>query len=1380
MTPAERQAVAKAVRIASAGATRKARQRADRDALIAKFRSGQYLTPQDRRQIAAGFDIGVHGLVGKTFSNLLEAAANTPAGVYELGKASALDHRDLLRGDPGFKRSRKLAKAIGESTVQTVRHPLRRPGDTLLLGVGALTGGAGLVSRTSAAGSAARAASAAGTSPVRAALTRPGFQGGSLLSRPIPGVRVHRVGDLEVRGRYSASPAVRGVQKAKDRLVERSAGTAPGEAYAIRKAGKELGQNRRVAEDAARGPAKRLARMGRRLTGPQQQALRVWGQGLTVDEKINQYRLAIVELADAELPDHVKETRANDLARRIALTDAARGYLDDAGEIADFQTPRQGPRRGASPKHLRAVARQARRVAGDTPGGRERVLLEAGLIEPEQAAFRLHAPGRIAKGATWTTAAQHAVQQLDRIERERRKLKPKDTVVPGAVTTTERPRTRKEWEDEQRRQGKPIPEPRFPDRPGGLDAPSQKRLDDLNSVLDPLIASWAKEVRGQIKEAGKGGSPIKSKEAWVSERHGKKGREVDLPPEDQKVWEIEQFGYAQGDLGGYRNRHANSPEEIAEEMLSQLAGRDKQIDLDLNTLLAVRAELAAQGIDFTKLRKALDERDELLRRAADAVPSPDEAFAPVVPREPEPDYGTVAVTRREPDRTVPGELDEASIAALAELDRQEMAAFYDLDRGDQAKLVGQEDFEGGRFRVPDVPQKLPQAPMVGRGSVYRGGIPRPPKSITEGYTGALEQTGGYRVKTTRVTAESALEAHKYRNVLDLRRQILRAGQKQRPADTKLVQWVPVRKQRLTAKQRRMLTESQPHPDSETGLLVTDAERASVGSQWERFLEDVFPEKEFANVQVGASVPNVVWVPRQMLANMNRPFQRSPWAPGVAVLDTALNLVKFGVIPLKTAYVTANAAGNLLFNVVQQGVFLARNWKQAVTLLRDERTASVAREVMGSGGMQALVSGNPKGSARLNQFMHAYGNVASELMLEPMMRLSALVHEMNRFGHKTTAQQYRLLTDPKMADERNMIVRRGKDAIIDYDRLGPLEKAVVRRALFIYPWVKGATLYGGHFLMEHPVQAAVYSQLANVGREQAERDLGPVPSYARGSFKVGGTDDMPLVVNPATISPFSQAAEIGHAALGSLKGGGGSADQVGGLLHPGIQAAIEAGFKRDQFTGAPLQGSFLGLLAERSLKQTAPAVLAENLAKADRPPGRRAFPMTQGQALLRSGVGSFMPRTANRKVLNEAARTEREHGLTPAARGRRTVFRERREVFEAMKRNNPELLRDGRLPAPVRKAYNRKAEVEAARRQSQSRAHGDSLTYYRNVAVAEAKLLERWGALPKGSAARIEKRVANMELEAVRDGVRAMRDDLMPDAYRDITSAGTRYLERTGG
>jgi hypothetical protein len=54
----------------------------------------------------------------------------------------------------------------------------------------------------------------------------------------------------------------------------------------------------------------------------------------------------------------------------------------------------------------------------------------------------------------------------------------------------------------------------------------------------------------------------------------------------------------------------------------------------------------------------------------------------------------------------------------------------------------------------------------------------------------------------------------------------------------------------------------------------------------------------------------------------------------------------------------------------------------------------------------------------------------------------------------------------------------------------MERAVIARVIFFYPWVKGSTSYAAHFVANHPVEAMIAQQIGSAG--QAE----PVASSAR--------------------------------------------------------------------------------------------------------------------------------------------------------------------------------------------------------------------------------------------------------------------------------------------
>lgn len=1285
------------------------------------------------------------GLFDKAAKNILESAIYTPAGLYEIGKAVTSDVAAALDPNPrgadrSFKRSRKVGKAVAASTAETIKHPLRRPGDTLLLGLGLATGGASLASRASAAGSAAKAASAAGrSSMLKAALTRPGHKGGSLLRKPTPEPRYLRMGDAEVRARYSASPAVRGIQKAFDKATDGKGGFT--EAGAVRRVSREIAQNRKVTDAAQRAPSLALANAGRKLTGAQQMALRVWAEGSPVDAKIARHKKAVAT---------AKGQKRQDLAVRIGLLEASKQYLketpgDDGTvlvELADtFKTPRkrQGTR-GASPNALRAVADRIDRVAGDQPGGRERVLKEMGLLDDEQIAFRKNAPGRMDLGATFGTGAKETARRIEGLESELDYLNlrgeilatARPTEVPGPTVENRRPRTREE---------------------------AEARAGKLDEALEPLISQLASGVATMGREARKGAKgAVENKYDYWIDRYGKEegARIAGLPDEDRKL-----EGFVQGERKGYANRRQLDERAEAEEILSQIAGRDPARELDINTLLAVHEALAEQGVDMVKLRKALDERDELRGLLRGAEPTPDNVFAGAPARDP--DYGTVAERVQEPGYTIPGRLSDEDAGALAAL--EELRA--ELDRGD---IRGAESFQGGRVRIPDVPNvRQRQAFKPGQ---FRGGVPRKPGSVTHGYTGALRESGNYRVKTTQVVAESGLEAQRYASVSRLRSTMLKAARDARPADTARLSWVPVReKSSLSPKVRQKLRDVGERVETDMPLSIEEKRVAQAA--WQEFVDDIFPTNEFKTVGVGEKVPGVKWIPKQALDGINKPLASGAWGASLAVLDTALNLVKSGIILAKPAYITANAGGTALFNLTQQGVFLPANWKRSVALLRHKDLGPAMRDLMGAGASQAILQGNPRGP--LAGALNKTADVAAELMLEPMMRLSALVHEGRRFGIKTNEQWLDLVQNPARLDDLSEMVRRAKDAVVDYEQLGPIERAVARRALFIYPWVKGATRYGGHFLMEHPVQAATYSQLANVGREESDRELGEKPSWARGLFKVGGTDDRPLTVNPTGISTVSQAAQIGQVTLSALTGEGGSADQLGGLIHPAATAVLQGLFKRDLDTGAGLKGSFPDIVASSLLKDTAPNVYADQLERADGDgQDRRAYPMTRTQATLRFGLGSWAPRTTNREVLNERAREERERSLSPEVRAQRDVARERQSLFAKIKRNDPRVLENGRLPKGIRQAYTREAAVKAARAVAK-RDYGSELGYQRAAMIAEAKLAEKWGVVDKGFGAQAATWVEGKTADEIKKARERLRYQALRPAYQDVTSRARKYL-----
>jgi hypothetical protein len=351
-------------------------------------------------------------------------------------------------------------------------------------------------------------------------------------------------------------------------------------------------------------------------------------------------------------------------------------------------------------------------------------------------------------------------------------------------------------------------------------------------------------------------------------------------------------------------------------------------------------------------------------------------------------------------------------------------------------------------------------------------------------------------------------------------------------------------------------------------------------------------------------------------------------------------------------------------------------------------------------------------------------------------------------------------------------QRARDAIIDYERLGPLERDIVRRVVFVYPWIKGSTYYAAQFLRDHPILAATFAKIGEQGMAQNERDLGPVPAWAKGSFKVGGSDERPLIVNPAAVSPFQTPAQVIGTLRGMATGSGERSEQVGEMTNPLLQSTIEAAFGRELFSGRELGGSFperLGGQIEKGLPQY---LLGKRLLEANDPDTqRKSYPYGKLGAIGQFVLGSSSPRPANLEALNEQAVQAR----TPADKAKRTIDREREEMTALYKEVYPAALKGDKLPPVIAKAFTRRQAVEALRTEVEGKFEPgrdrDAAKLVREVDVALG-----W-KLVDAATARSMKRWAKSASE---DKIREERDWItthwFDDAYLGTLRDERKWLE----
>lgn len=319
----------------------------------------------------------------------------------------------------------------------------------------------------------------------------------------------------------------------------------------------------------------------------------------------------------------------------------------------------------------------------------------------------------------------------------------------------------------------------------------------------------------------------------------------------------------------------------------------------------------------------------------------------------------------------------------------------------------------------------------------------------------------------------------------------------------------------------------------------------------------------------------------------------------AVIDSMNMMAKLFVLYTKPAYWSANAIGQTALTLADHAwnpVNLAKSVRLQWAVHRDRRRGESLEEQIEL-GMQEGVSLHFQGEQGVGilpavrerigpviPFPGGRRNIpgyeqwasAANWALDKPFRNAAFYNEARRRGFDSPDKIEKLLNDEGLAGVKEEVFREANRNIIDYGRLGPNEKRFIRRVVFFYPWFKGATVYTGRFISQHPAQALIAGQLGQEAVERTERELGPLPSYLKGAgvFKVGernvpGLGPVPTIVNPQSAGVLGTAGEAMAGLRALAFGGGGEAHQLSQYLTPAVSAALTAVTRKDPFTGADI-------------------------------------------------------------------------------------------------------------------------------------------------------------------------------------------------------------------
>lgn len=559
---------------------------------------------------------------------------------------------------------------------------------------------------------------------------------------------------------------------------------------------------------------------------------------------------------------------------------------------------------------------------------------------------------------------------------------------------------------------------------------------------------------------------------------------------------------------------------------------------------------------------------------------------------------------------------------------------------DQAgKLVGAEDITASPNAVfignPVEHGRLSGKPRVSSTGTF--GHTRKPSSLKSTTGGSVEHALE-RNDVTGIVAERHAEAVRLSTVDRVRKRLAQAGEAspRRPDDVFVWTNDLVSNERIPAEVRSFLNS----PDS-IAKIAPD-EQVSIA---DRIKHAVFQTEDWRNPEKVAEFEQLarqgkgVFVPKRLLGEFGKRDYNLGAVPGVKFVDAVNNAQKAGLVYLKANYPIIQGISNVAMNLIQQGFLAPANLTRAIRLNREigpELTA-VLDDIMGQG---AVIQAGFEGTGRVATMSKQLAHFMSSKVDTPSRR-AAFLHEARIAGYGKGAKFKQLLTDDTKINDLVNVSQRAKEAIVDFGEMGQFEQQIARRLIFVYPWQKGATKYAAHFLRDHPIQANVLANLGEIGQQQSAEDLGPVPSYLQGVFRVGDG-----LVNPAGVNFFQTPAQIGEAVSGVVTGNAVDRGKGMGFLSPGpgILAAMLTG--HDDI-GRPLDGNVLGNVRDLTYGAT-PLARMLRAAAGDSPavrtlvgdsPETKTFPNST-DAFWNFLIGGLHKREYSRSALNQNAARER--------------------------------------------------------------------------------------------------------------------------------------------
>jgi hypothetical protein len=498
---------------------------------------------------------------------------------------------------------------------------------------------------------------------------------------------------------------------------------------------------------------------------------------------------------------------------------------------------------------------------------------------------------------------------------------------------------------------------------------------------------------------------------------------------------------------------------------------------------------------------------------------------------------------------------------------------------------------------------------------------------------------------------------------------------------------------------------------------------------------------------------------------------------------ANNFMRLGIFYLAPKYAAPNLLGNAALNFIQQGKSMPKAWKNAAMAIKREGPENLAMidRIQGLGVAQSIRSPEallPQAKGALGPTTQALAHGWSKI-LDTQFRRASWFYEAEKAGFKTAESRKKLLNDPELQNDLIEVTRRAKDEILDYQRLGKLEKSM-SEFLFIYPFTKASTVYLGQFMAHHPMKAAAAVFAGQYGEDRTKEMLGDVPSFMAGAVPIKGGATGMQVSSMEAFNPVTPGLQVAQAGVSSLAGSATRREIPVQYLQPALRAALNAAQNYDPFFGRQLdpKQSDIKQFIDQLLGQLPQAQLIEGLKNPTTGNEDVLYPMSRRDAVERFGGGTIIPRPINPAEVRSRASEEARSMMQPMERIQFTYKDKTKSYIEESKKTGLLPKNAGHLTPLIRRAIEDMKARDAFRLNAKEKA-GDKFDAKERYA-ADVDFLVSKKQIPKSTANEWKSYLKTADDEDIKKSSRWLYENYFKPMYGETLNETYNVIRENGG